>query len=381
MGAPVVVTRPASWWARPWARPWDRPFAVLAGSAGVGLAVGFAAGHEQSLALMLAAVAGVVLLRRPATGVLALLLFAEEIDSSSAFGRAASRWARPAPGTYYAQLGGFRLLVVVLAIGLGAVVVYELVAAGTRRLGPWTARTRGVLIAMLMVNMVLALRGASRAGAGDLLSSFKSGLPIVVLLLGFGLGASVVRDRREVQSAQRAAAGVLLLKAAIALMLAATGAAVALNGVRLLVYYDAALPAAAAAVMVAALVSRRLTPGLAVAAGASLVVVVFSFRRSVWVSLLLLVAFVTVANWRAPVRRRLLLGALAALTVVGLAAPRLFGVVERRASAVTATLKGTGNEASTQAHLSDLRVGWRYVRRQGCWSCSSPSSASAPCGC
>ncbi|MFI7430430.1 hypothetical protein ACIBPB_25845 [Micromonospora sp. NPDC049836] len=256
----------------------------------------------------------VLLLRLPVTGLVLVAVLAQEIKPNGRFGVL----------TTFGYQGYFGpgKIPVILPLVLTAVL-----AAAARW---WPAqrprlRSAGGLLLGLAAALVVVSSGVGLLAGQSVFSAVnQNSRPFVLLLLGLAVGLSMGRlrdDRTSLRPAVGAALVGLLVAAAVAIPL---GEIADDRLSAYFVYYDSALPAIAAAVLIGLLGQggwRWDWRHLSVTAAAPLLVLI-SFRRSVWLAAVVALVVVLVLTWRRwRLIARQLAFAAAVVAVVVFAAP------------------------------------------------------------
>ncbi len=242
------------------------------------------------IGLVLAVALPLLVLRLPVTGIVLVAVLAQEIKPNERFGELTTL--------------GHQLLIssgkipVILPLALTAAL------AATARWWP-VERPRlrsasGVLLGLAATLVVVATGAGLLHGQSVFSAVNQNARPFVLLVLGLVIGMSLrwlPDDRKSLPLTVGAALVGLLVAAAVAIPL---GEIADERLSAYFVYYDSALPAIAAAVFIGMLgyVGWRWDwRHLTVAVAAPLLIVI-SFRRSVWLAVLVVVTVVLVVAWR-----------------------------------------------------------------------------------
>ncbi|SBT55144.1 O-antigen ligase family protein [Micromonospora narathiwatensis] len=263
---------------------------------------------------MLALALPLLVLRLPVTGIALVAVLAQEIKPNGRFGELTTLGHQ-----VFISSGKIPLA---LPLALAAVL-----AAAARSWPPARPRLRsagGVLLGVAAALVVLSVVSGLVHGQSPFSAVNQNARPFVLLLLGLIIGMSLrllQDDRKSLEVTVGAALCVLLAAAAIAIPLGE------IADDRLsdyFVYYDSALPAIAAAVFIGVLGDDRWRwdwRHLSVVAAAPLLVLI-SFRRSVWLAALAAFVVVLVLTWQRWKRvARQLAFVVPALAVIVFAAP------------------------------------------------------------
>ncbi|RIV36821.1 hypothetical protein D2L64_18635 [Micromonospora radicis] len=289
--------------------------------------------------IVLAVALPLLVLRLPVTGIVLVAVLAQEIKPNGRFGELTTL--------------GHQLLISTGKIP--AVLPLALTAALAAVARWWPAqrpqlRSPGGMLIGIAAGLVAVATGVGLLHGQSVFSAVnQNARPFVLLLLGLVIGMSLrwlPDDRKSLMPTVGAALTLLLVAAAVAIAL---GEIADERLSAYFVYYDSALPAIAAAVSLGMLGYagwrwdwRHLT----VAVAAPLLVVV-SFRRSVWLAALVVVIVALVlsgARWRRTFQQLAFVGVVVAAVVF--AAPGLAGDVGLR-SAGSFELAG-GDNAQTE---------------------------------
>lgn len=253
-----------------------------------------------------------LMLRFPVTGIVLVALLAQEIKPNGRFGALTTLG-------YQAYYGAGKVPVVLLLALTAAL------AAAAQRWPQESPRPRsagGALLGLAAALVVLASSVGLLHGQSVFSAVNQNARPFVLLVLGLLIGMSLRRLRGERKSLS------LTVGAVLVGLLVAAAVAIPLGEIaddRLssyFVYYDSALPAIAAAVLIGVLGDngwrwdwRHMT----VVAAAPLLVLI-SFRRSVWLASLVALIVVLVLSWprwRQVVRQLAFAAVVAAVVVLG----------------------------------------------------------------
>ncbi|MFR9775979.1 O-antigen ligase family protein [Micromonospora sp. MS34] len=255
-----------------------------------------------------------LVLRLPVTGIVLVAVLAQEIKPNGRFGELTTLG-------YQAYFGTGKIPVVLPLAATAALAAAAQWWPGERpRLRSASGTLLGLAVALVLVSSgVGLLHGQSVVSAVN-----QNARPFVMLVLGLVVGVSLRRLRREwrpLTVAVGVALVALVVAAAVAIPL---GEAADDRLSSYFVYYDSALPAIAAAVLIGVLGDKEWRwdwRHLSVVAAAPLLVLI-SFRRSVWLAALAALVVVVVLTWRRwrPVTLQLAFAAVVVAVVV-LAAP------------------------------------------------------------
>ncbi len=246
-----------------------------------------------------------LVLRFPVTGIVLVAVIAEEIKPNGRFGALTTLGYQ----TYF----GAGKIPVVLPLALTAALAVA--ARWWPRERPHLRSTGGALLGLAGALVVLSSGVGLLHGQSPFSAVNQNSRPFVMLVLGLVIGTSLWRLRSErisLRPTVGAALVVLLVAAAVAIPLGET-ADDRLSAY--FVYYDSALPAIAAAVLIGVLGGSEWRwdwQHLSVVAATPLLVLI-SFRRSVWLAALVALVVVLVLTWR---RWRLMVRQLAFAAVV-----------------------------------------------------------------
>ncbi|MEV0427134.1 hypothetical protein [Micromonospora sp. NPDC050495] len=229
-----------------------------------------------------------LVLRLPLTGAVLVAVLAEEIKPNGRFGVLTTLGHQ----LYF----GTGKIPILLALALTAA------CAAARSWPPQRVRLRslgGTLLGLAVALVVLASGSGLLHGQSVFSAVNQNARPFILLVLGLVVGLSLRRlrdDQRSLRAAVVVALTGLLVAAAVAIPLGE------IADDRLsdyFVYYDSALPAVAAAVFIGMLgtgAGRRNWRHLGVLV-AALLLVLISFRRSVWLAALAALVVVFVLAW------------------------------------------------------------------------------------
>lgn len=333
---------------------WLVPAAVL-----LCAAVTYMAADRNQLGLMVAlVVGGLMLLRQPTASIVLLLIVAQELASGT--GQYADNYPLLALGHQLYFINVARLP----AIELVAVIAAGLALARSPKM---EGAVKKVAIAVAIVGLLLFMLawGSGMGLASSLGSPIK---PAVLALAGVVLAATVSGQRGGWSRVAAFACVGFYVEAMIGVYALATGRAPNATTV----FYDSALPALAGAVLIALfLAGKRL--GLTrlrvwFYGAAPVLIVVLSGRRNVWAAMAAIVLLaIMLRSQRLPTVLRgvviiVVLGGVASLT-----SPGVLTSVVHHGEQAWATLSGTGAEAATTAHITDLRLGLMYARSGPFW--------------
>lgn len=340
---------------------------TIGGGAVVGGLVGLlAAGAPTLLFLAVAGLTGLLLGRRP-TLLLAVFLLVEETYADTPYYNQAGPLLTTGHPLYKEIKGVTPAL---LLLGLGLVMLrrddrHDRAARRAAGTPDWLLIVGCALLAWTATLSLAQERQDFAAGsvvdiAGNTLAAT---MPWLLLLLAYAVAVHTLRRPGGRDALMRMLGIVLLVKGTLALVVLATTGGTVIDGQRYLVYYDAALPMLAGMAVVGYLVAsggnaryRRLV------LGAAAVIVVFSFRRSVWAAMAIGVALLPLVRQRAALVFRL--GCLAAVMLVGMSLlPKQAkqSAFNRVGSAVSVA-RGTGTEDSAVNHQKDIEIGYRIAR-------------------
>lgn len=194
----------------------------------------------------------------------------------------------------------------------------------------------------------------------SLFSSFGQVLrPLLILALGWYLGARSASETTERVGAVSVGCAVVALAAA-GLPAALAGGGLSLGGQ--LVYYDTATAAIAGAVLLSILREPGTSAARVLVGVSAAIVLLISFRRSVLISLIVIVLVTAIFS---PALRKVLLRTLLAgslLVFLGLVTvPSLLLVFWERVTASYDTLGGSAADSSTEGHVSDIAIGLSHA--------------------
>jgi hypothetical protein len=331
--------------------------------------------------------------RLPITTVVVLALVAEEIKPSDKYAGMTTLGSQ-----LYFSAGKIPLLL--------PVVMTAILAA----LSQWWPARPGRLhrTEVVLLGSAAALAGLTIVvGLADGQSAFsavnQNARPFILVLLGIAVGASLriyPAERKPLAWAVGTALVGLMAAAAIAIPL---GGSADPTVSRYFIYYDSALPAIAAAIWLALISDHawRWTWQRTVIAVATPLVILFSFRRTIWIAAVLaLVGVVVLTRGRRAVAGRVAVVSVATAVLV-LAAPGFAADLGLRSASLdfqsqpvataapgpSGTTPKTGPPApgtgpspkateadigptkaqhvadSNAGHVGDLRLGWTYVRQ------------------
>lgn len=299
--------------------------------------------------LVLMAVAGVgLLVWLPAPALILTLLLAQEVKSGFGFSGMTVFGAQ----LYFGLVGKVPMLVVVVGTAaLAATIQLVLKRDGTRILPPTV---------LLAITLAIGTGAAGIAAGMDPTSALgQVARPFLLFLLAWTVGRSCGSNASTVRAAGFAAAAGIVLLAALGLPAALAGGSI-LSGQ--LVYYDTATAAIAGAILLAILRSEIISNGRIALAACSAIVLLVSFRRSVFLSLIIILTGLFIANKRSrKMVWRVLLWGGAFILAGGVLFPNLVSTFLDRLLASYATLEGTENDVSTAGHVDDITVGLRYA--------------------
>ncbi|MEO3770023.1 hypothetical protein [Micromonospora sp. B9E7] len=270
----------------------------------------------SAIGVFFAATLPLLVLRLPLVGVVLVVVLAQEIAPNGRFGMLTTFG-------YQLFLGSGKIPAV-LPLALTAVL-----AAGAQWWPPRNVRLRstgGVLLGLAVALVALAAVSGLIHGQSVFSAVNQNARPFVLLVLGLVLGLSLRvlgDDWRRFGVLVGAALTALLISAAVAIRL---GAVADDRLSDYFVYYDSALPAIAVAAFLGTLGDRgwRWDWQHMVVAVAGPLLLLFSFRRSVWLAAVavgVVVLVLTWARWK-PMLKQLTFAGLVVAVVV-LAAPGL----------------------------------------------------------
>jgi O-Antigen ligase len=379
------------------------------------LSAGYIAWTIASPAGVLAAIAlPLLVLRLPVAGIAVIAIVAEEISPSGQYG-----WVTTLGSQVFLSAGKAPII---LPLVLTAAV------AATARWWPAKSIRTGWLDLTLIGSVGALVVLTIGVGLGDGQSVFsavnQNARPFILLGLGIVVGFSLRRLPEERTPLMVAAAvGLVALLVAAAFAIPTGGSADARLS-RYFIFYDSALPAFAAAVFLALLTdrTRRWDWRHLVLLTATPLLVLISFRRSVWLAAALVLVVVVALGWT---RWRMIVSrgglAVAVVAVAVLAAPGFAADIGQRGaatlpvsadppavkpSATASPASGGGGvtpaagnpapapstvarpapsdsqkvaeqAASTTGHAQDLRRGWDHVRAHF-WTGVGPVAPQLP---
>jgi O-antigen ligase len=318
--------------------------------------------------IVLGVFAGLVVMSYPAVSLIAIATVCQELTTTST-GHAASLFAF-GHQVYFTNVG--RLPLIFWASTCAAAGAFARWAdAGMPRL------TGSSLIPKLVLLLALLAVLLSVADHGTLLRAFgQDGRPFLLLYMSWFVAATLEYQRGGRQRFRQATFWALSVAAALGLadlyFRRGQGLSVGLDPTntsaqtlnRFLLFYDSALPALAGAVLLAVLLRRTQWKALAPIAVVAGWITIFSFRRSVWISLPIVLATLFIfGKQRIRMVGRVLLPLAVVIAALQVADPGLTREISNRfASAVSAVAGNTAsNDASTAGHVSDIHQGWAYA--------------------
>jgi O-antigen ligase len=362
---------------------------TVGGGAVIGGLVGLlAAGAPALLFLGAAGLAGLLLGRRPML-LLAVFLLVEETYVDTPYYIQAGPLLTTGHSLYQ-EIKGVTPALLLLSLGLVMLSRDDRQSRG-RPGGRTPDGLRVVLLALLAWSATLSLaqerRDFATGSVVDIVSNTLAAvMPWLLMLLAYAVAVHAIRRPGGREALMRMLGGVLLIKGGLGLAVLATTGGTVIDGQRYLVYYDAALPMLAGMAIVGYLAASRADlPYRKLVLAAAAVIVVFSFRRSVWSAMALGIALLPLVRQRAAVVVRL--ACLAAVMLVGVALlPQSAkqSAFKRVGSAVS-DARGTGNEDSAVNHQKDVEVGFRIAKDNpytgiGVWAAQRREFASHDAG-
>lgn len=359
------------------------------------------------------------------------LVLARHAVALTLFTAFAAQEAVPRPGVgavttfgHQAIYAGKVPLIVILAMTAAVLTLVRLRSAAWRALDTLGRLALGVIAALGCLSIVIGfIDGQSLFSAIN-----QNARPFVVLAVGLVLGVGLGMLRGEERAATYASSVALVGLAAAVGLSVAMGHAADARVSPYFVFYDAALPAAAMAIFLALLGTRRRPDWRQVLVmAATLLIVVASFRLTVWAAAAVTIAIAVLLSRQRLISVRRLAVATAGLAVLLVVTPglatdvsaRLFGASSGRpaqatgsapaeagtgsasaaggantggdssgkpgalaASAPPATIaseivSGTVAADSAGGHVSDIRVGWDYVEKNF-WTGIGPRAPQPP---
>jgi O-antigen ligase len=133
---------------------------------------------------------------------------------------------------------------------------------------------------------------------------------------------------------------------------------------RFLLFYDSALPALAGAVLLAVLLRRTQWKAVLPAVVVTGWITIFSFRRSVWISLpVVLLTLFIFGKQRARILGRVLLPLAIVIAALHFSDPGLTREMSSRFGSAVSAAEGRAayDDTSTTGHVSDIHQGWAYA--------------------
>jgi hypothetical protein len=331
------------------------PVAGVVGA--VGLTSGLAVGFGLPLAVAAALIGLLALLAVPAATVVALLLLAQEVSTSSGIGA----------GTPFLGLFNQLYSLILLRVPLVEWVLIIGAAAGVLRLR-WNVSGKargGVLPIMVLVcGVACAIALLSYLQGTSLLTAVgQAARPYILIALAFVCASTVDRQPGGMKLVGYVAAASLLLLCLAGATIAVLGRGASLDGRNILVYYDAALPAVAGAAVMGGLLTRGDERVKTLLMMAAMIIVLLSFRRNVWLAMIVAGLFILVYRRRLPWRglaKGLAWSACLYVCAV-LVVPGVVDGLLLRAGQSLAAISGGAADYSTDAHLDDISVAWRAI--------------------
>lgn len=326
--------------------------------------------HDPRAALLVVAVPAVVTLivLRPAAISLTVLLLAQELQPAAVHARGS--WLLTSGSAVYLQpVAKFSPMLLVLALAAFSSLVWGRRAGLRFPVWPLLLLTA----AGLAVGTVCLFYGVGLLAAAN-----QYGRPFMLATFSYLVGATVPAQPGGWRTVSRCAGAAVVLLALAGVLLAVAGAGIDLSGHPILIFYDSALPAAAGALLLALLLRpdarhRALTL-------AALVIVLLSFRRNVWVAMLvaLIIAVAVSVQGRTRLLARLGGGLCILVALVAVAAPGVLASATARLFEGLAGLSDNGTaDSSTLGHADDIRYGWMYAQ-QHLWLGVGPNHAPLP---
>lgn len=302
--------------------------------------------------LMLLAIGGVAFLAwRPTVALVIILCLAQEIKPGFGF----SGMTVFGADLYFGLVAKMPVVLLLLAVAAFAALTTR--GVNFKRINHFP------LTFAVVVALVLGTTWSGMASGMDIASALGHvARPFLIFALAWVVGVGYGSDLQTLRVTALAGGASIIALAAVGLPVALMSGSLAGGG---LVYYDTATAAIAASVMLALLRSGHLTKGriaLLLCAG---VVLVVSFRRSVILSLMLVLAvmfFISKGSRRAVKRGLVWAGGFISVGMVVM--PSLLTTFADRLVSSYETLRGTNDEVSTAGHVDDIWTGLHYAVAQ-----------------
>lgn len=328
----------------------------------------------QALAAGIVALVGLcVVWQRPLLACVIVFVMAEELPGDAKFTAAAPTILRL--GTRFYEPIGPASPAILFGVVIATVAVVRALVAGRRIAVPVVPTCLAAALSTCALAVWIVGDPEVASVRGVLRAITYCGEPLLVLA-GILLARAVPAATARKDVVLGVGAGLVAKGLLGAVVLLRTGG-VTVDDQQHLLYYDAALPAVAGAALLGALLahggaptfgawcrSRRVggTPHVVVI-GAAAFVLLFSFRRAIWLMAVVGVVAGTVAvAQRVVLRRLVVLGGLA-IVLVGVVPPaaraQVAGRVERAAQVITT---GARTDTSAEGHVGDLRVGLAILK-------------------
>ena len=337
---------------------------VLPAGAVLGLVTGIASVREQPLVtLLIAAAVGFGLGWRPLLLIGVIVIFDENYVASPYFQDSppilTAGWQ-----VYEQRTAGLSpALALLMVAGVGI-----LIRLALRKRADHSARQRAgdtaiaVLVGLCALSATMSLLQEDSAISARTLiqmsiNAFTAALPWITVLLAYLVCVHELRQPDFARRLGKLAVGALLVKAVIGLGVLLTHGGATVDAQSHVIFYDAALPALAASGLLGYLLAPSSRQARVWCVLASSSIVLFSFRRAIWLALVGGFLLLPIARKRTYIGARVL-GVIALGTVVVALLPAgvrstAFG---RVGSAISVVSSGRG-EASAQAHADDVKVG------------------------
>jgi O-antigen ligase len=339
-----------------------RLLAVLVG-ASIGLLIGVA---PSLLVLITVAVVGLLLGHRPAL-LLGVFLVVEEAYPDTAYFIQAGRLLTTGH-QIYGRIMGIAPALVLLGLGLVALLYGKGSAAKTKLRVHGTDGLGLACIAMMLWSAGLSLTQEKRDFSGSALlgislNTLDAISPWLLVLIAYALTLLTLRTREGRDRLPKVIAAALIAKGALAIVVLATTGGTTIDGQRYLVYYDAALPMLAGAFIVGYLAASRIDlPYRKLVFVGAAIIVILSFRRSVWLAVAVGVVVLPLLRHRGVVVARLLI----VLCVLGVSLNLLPATARdaafSRVTSAVEVFRGTGSEDSAENHEKDIERGFALAQ-------------------
>ncbi|MEP7054606.1 MAG: O-antigen ligase family protein [Actinomycetota bacterium] len=225
-----------------------------------------------------------------------------------------------------------------------------------------------VLVALLVWTALLSLsQEKTDFSAGSMLristNTLAAVLPWLLMLLTYAITVGLLRQPGGRSEFTRVVAIALVAKGVLGLVVLLTTHGAVIDGQHNVVYYDAALPMVAGMAMLGFLLAspypvprRKLILFLAGT------IVVFSFRRSVWVAMAVAVLLLPLVRARTVVIQRVLVGSALSLLVLLLMPATIKDAAFSRVGSAISVAQGTGSEDSAKNHKKDVERGYQIAK-------------------